>query len=141
MIGRGEGIGLFFPNGSCGGKLVALSGCFLSIFAAMNEGPQASQVGTRVLITGASGLVGRALTELLLAEGYGVVHLVRPGSHKRQVESKLEGGNSVVLGSNLGRDQSSLSGADAEAVKVGSGMGHLHRFDWDPEVGFIEGVS
>lgn len=127
-------------------KLVALSGCFLSIFAAMNEDPQASRVGTRVLITGASGLVGRALTELLLAEGYGVVHLVRPGSHKRQAESKPEGGNSVVLGSNLGMDPSILSGPDAEAVKVGSGTGYLHRFPWDPEGGFIddrawEGVS
>lgn len=105
-------------------KLVALSVCFLSIFAAMNEGPQASRVGTRVLITGASGLVGQALTELLLAEGYGVVHLVRPGSHKRQVESKLEGG----------------------AVEVGLGTSNLYRFSWDPEGGFIddrawEGVS
>lgn len=138
QIGGEEGIGLFSRNGSGGGKLVAASGCFLSIFIAMNKGPQAFSVGTRVLITGASGMVGQALTRLLLAEGYGVVHLFRPSSLKPKVDPDQGSLMSAELNTGAVMDQSTSSGPNSGAVTIGSTPGDLHRFAWDPEQGIID---
>jgi uncharacterized protein (TIGR01777 family) len=150
----------FFWSGSGRDKLVGASGCFLSIFDSMNAGPQAFGVGTRVLITGASGLVGRALTELLLAEGYGVVHLVRPVSQKLQFISNPERGipmgtgsspvmekaSSAVSVSSPVMEKSSANEPNPGAVATGTTTGILYHCSWDPERGYIderawEGVS
>jgi len=90
----------------------------------MNPSEQTINFGPRVLITGASGMVGRALTGLLLAEGFKVVHLVRTGRNLIDVP------------------------AESLSLPVGGGSSHvnLQRFNWDPETGYIderawEGVS
>ncbi|MGE5476877.1 MAG: hopanoid-associated sugar epimerase [Bacteroidales bacterium] len=62
----------------------------------------------RVLVTGASGFVGSAVARALLARGYGVRALLRPGSPRRN----LHGLNLEVVEGALG-DPAPLDGCDA----------------------------
>ncbi|MEZ3159812.1 TIGR01777 family oxidoreductase [Microbacterium sp. BWT-B31] len=79
------------------------------------------RVPRRVVIGGASGLIGRALTDSLRADGVAVTELVRrPPEHDDEVE---------WLTSDTPLDPEVLAGADAVVGLNGASIGH---FPWTP---------
>jgi uncharacterized protein len=66
-----------------------------------------------IVVTGASGFIGRALTHSLEADGHRVVPLVRPGSHRTGIAWDLEAGTI---------DHASLEGIDAVVHLAGESI-------------------
>jgi len=83
-----------------------------------------------ILITGGTGLIGTALTRLLLESGYQVIILSR---------RKGDGGSSPGGSGSFARDRdggSSAAGGVAKAGGAAAGAPEWAR--WDPETGFID---
>src|SRR5208282_3435281 len=77
----------------------------------------------RVLISGATGLVGTALTEALRAEGHEVGQLVRPGRTARTGDVRWDPVSGSV-------DVDAVEGVDAVVCLSGAGIGDAR---WTPE--------
>ncbi|HEU0370312.1 MAG TPA: NAD-dependent epimerase/dehydratase family protein, partial [Candidatus Acidoferrum sp.] len=96
----------------------------------------------KIVLTGASGLVGTALTESLIRDGHAVVRLVRRGSSDKK-GGKKNGGDAVnrkpsglknvidvawnpntcdLEGEPFGQDQEKIEGADAAVNLAGASI-------------------
>jgi uncharacterized protein len=77
----------------------------------------------RVLISGATGLVGTALGEALREDGHAVGHLARPGGTPRAGDMRWDPATGIV-------DVAAMEGADAVVCLSGAGIGDGR---WTPE--------